>query len=469
MLLYRPRHSTLFAPARSSRALLAAVVTLELISGGAAAGGLVSSASGPPAPPGLVQVSPARVAAGARVKLSFTIRAGKEGVSQGRAAIAVPEGWSPPSTLASDPGQVTSTRGDVKVTGRSIEVTGIRLFPSESVTISFGGGSGGATEPTEMGQYKFAASVASSRGLWSGPGPQYSLVSVVAPPYSCQSLSAPSGVGQGLPLENGVVQPNLYNAYSSTGVLKQCSGASGVTTYFSLDSLKPVSYGPAGYPEVAYGSNLDDQTFCTGCPTAPFPLPVADVFRGTHSVSLSISYSLAEAKPADLPRDFLYDVWLEGSARPGSPPGQADVEMLIFLYQQGIAQCSATGDPFAFSTQVIRNGTPALSHWNVCQISGGTKAKPVAFFLQQPSQSANAQLTLSLGDFVRAAGTYLNRNVSDLSVMGIEVGGEFNQCSTNGGCVDPQAEWGWNVQDLTIGDGERTIPVVFREPRSGHR
>jgi hypothetical protein len=266
-----------------------------------------------------------------------------------------------------------------------------------------------------------------------------------------------------LPLENGVVQPNLYNAFNSTGVLRQCTGRSGVTSYFSFGSIKPISYGPAGYPEVAYGNNLNDQPFCSGCPATPFPVAVSDLFSGTHNLRVSIDYSLGAATPPDLPRDFIYDVWLEGAAKPGSPPAQGDVEMLIFLYQQNIASCPANASTTSLSTQVTRNGSTTPSSWKVCEISGGTKADPVAFFLQDPLPSDSVRLTLSLQDFVQAAGRYLNRNLTDHSVMGVEVGGEFNQCSVKDGCVDAQAAWQWSLRDLTIVDGDRTIPVVFPE------
>lgn len=469
MLLYRPRHSLVSRPARPSRAILAALVMLELLAGGAAVGRVVSRTDAAPTHPNLVEVSPSHVSAGARTRLSFAIHSGKEGVSQGRAVIAVPDGWTPPSTRPSDPGWVSSSHGEIVVEGRTIQVSGIRLAPSATVTITYGGGSGGATEPTETGQYTFATSVGASRGSWNHPAKQSSLVSVVSPPYACQSLNDPSGVGQGLPLENGVVQPNLYNAYNSTGVLRQCTGPSGVNSYFSFGSIKAISYGPAGYPEVAYGNNLNDQPFCSGCPTTPFPVAVSDLFRGTHNLRLSIDYSLGAASPADLPRDFIYDLWLERSAKPGSPPAQGDVEMLLFLYQQNIASCPATASITSLSTGVIRNGSSRPSTWKVCEISGGTKADPVAFFLQDPLPSDSARLTLSLQDFVQAASRYLNRNLSDHSVMGVEVGGEFNQCSMNDGCVDSQAAWQWSLKDLTIADGDRTIPVVFPQRSAAQR
>ncbi|HEX4864585.1 MAG TPA: hypothetical protein VFV02_10955 [Acidimicrobiales bacterium] len=461
MLLYRPRHSVIFSPARSSRTILAAVVMLELAAGGAAVGGVVNRMNASTSPPGTVQVTPDHVSAGARTALSFTFHAGKEGVSNGRAVIAVPDGWTPPSIQKSDPGQVTSTYGDIEIVGRSIHLSGIQLASSGTLTVTYGGGSGGATEPTETGQYKFSASVTAPHGSWDRPAQQFSLVSVVSPPKACQTLNGPSGVGQGLPLENGVLQPNLYNSYSTTGVLRQCTGPSGVTSYFSLGNLKPITYGPAGYPEVAYGDNLNDQPFCSGCPSTPFPLAVSDLFQGSRDVRMSIGYSLGQSRPADLPRDFIYDVWLEKSPHPGSPPAAGDVEMLIFLYQQNIANCPTTSSASSLTTEITRNGSTTPSSWRICEIRGGTEADPVAFFLQDPSQSDSTRLTLSLRDFVQAAGRYLNRDLSDHSVMGVEVGGEFNQCSMSDGCVDSQAEWQWTLQDLTILDGTRTIPVVF--------
>jgi hypothetical protein len=81
--------------------------------------------------------------------------------------------------------------------------------------------------------------------------------------------------------------------------------------------------------------------------------------------------------------------------------------------------------------------------------------------LDDPAQSDSGQLTLSIRDFVDAAANYLDEDLSHHSLLGVEVGGEFDQCSVQQGCQLSQLSWGWIVQQLTILDSRGAIPVVF--------
>lgn len=464
MAAYRPRHRTFYDRTRTLRLLLAAVLMLEVLAAAARVGGVVDpGASATPPPAGVVSVTPGHVAAGAWTTLSFAVRAGKRSVERGSVAIEVPFGWSAPSTEALAPGRVTTSTGSVSIAGRTIKVTGIDLVASSTFVLTYGGGNGGATEPTQVGNYRFEASLIARNGTWVGQKLQSAVVAVTAPLYGCNSASRPAGVGEQLPLQNGVVQANLYNTWESAGSIRQCSGPTGVTNDLALSRLKSTSYGPAGYPEVAYGYNLNDHSFCGTCPTRPFPLRVSELVGDGNDLRLSLDYSLGKASPPTLPRDFIYDVWLERAARPGQPPAAGDVELIIFLYQQAIAACSDGITPMTFSTVLTFDRKAVPSTWHACRIKGGTAATPVAFFLDTPSQSESGRLTIGLRDFVEAASRYVSQSLSDHSVLGVEVGGEFDQCSVQEGCKVPQLRWGWSVHELTILDGQGSVPVVFSQ------
>lgn len=459
---YRPLHSTVTDRTHAIRTVLFVVVLLELLIASARITGMVIPRDGAVLlAAGVVGVSPSQVGAGDWAKLRFAVRAGADAIENGRLVLEVPLGWTPPSTGLSDPGLVTASSGTVSVVGQTIQVTGVRLQRSSTLVVTYGGGSGGATEPIQAGRYRFAASLTANNGTWSHRKWQGPIVSVSPPISSCQSTSRPGGGGPKLQLRNGVVQPNLHNTWASVGSVQQCSGPSGVTNKVSLDHLKPISYGPAGYPEVAYGYNLEDQPFCGTCPSQPFPLPVSDLGTGGHDLRLSVTYAVAQPSPASLPRDFIYDIWLEQEVTYGKPPSSGDLELLIFLYQQGIAACG-DGAPVAhFSAPLTINQKPVFASWHACQIHGGTQAAPIAFFLDDPAQSDSGQLTLSIRDFVDAAANYLDEDLSHHSLLGVEVGGEFDQCSVQQGCQLSQLSWGWIVQQLTILDSRGAIPVVF--------
>lgn len=73
----------------------------------------------------------------------FTYTAGNGGMSNGTITITVPPRWSPPSSRGRDPGCVTASAGSVRVSGRTISITGVTLNSGQTLTIVYGSRSGG--------------------------------------------------------------------------------------------------------------------------------------------------------------------------------------------------------------------------------------------------------------------------------------------------------------------------------------
>ena len=74
-------------------------------------------------------------------------------LSSGELTIAVPAGWSAPSTNGLAPGATTSTCGTVGVSGTTIQVTGVSMSASNTCTITYGSTTSGpgATAPVSGG------------------------------------------------------------------------------------------------------------------------------------------------------------------------------------------------------------------------------------------------------------------------------------------------------------------------------
>jgi hypothetical protein len=108
---------------------------------------------------GTLTVAPSKLTTGQRhIVLAFTYVVATGGVEGGELTIAVPAGWTAPSTKATTAGLVHSTVGKVSVVGRTIEVSGLTLAAGKTVVISFGlASAGGLTAPTHAGSYSFAA------------------------------------------------------------------------------------------------------------------------------------------------------------------------------------------------------------------------------------------------------------------------------------------------------------------------
>jgi hypothetical protein len=86
--------------------------------------------------------------------LTFTYTAAPGGTNDGEIDVAVPSGWSAPSTTSSDAGYSTSTCGTVAVSSSTIEVTGVSVSGEGTCTITYGSkaSSGpGATAPSTSG------------------------------------------------------------------------------------------------------------------------------------------------------------------------------------------------------------------------------------------------------------------------------------------------------------------------------
>jgi hypothetical protein len=299
--------------------------------------------------------------------------------------------------------------------------------------------------------------------IWAAPAGRSPNVQVPRPVYGCTTSRNPSGIGAQVALVNGVAEANLHNTHSSVGQIRQCLSASGLTTSVGLSRLSAIGAGPAGFPEVAYGDNLNDQPFCRTCGARPFPLPLSALNGSYRSYAVTADYSLGSPSPPSLPVDLIYDFWLRQHPSPGVPPRSGDIELLIFMYQRGMANCTPGRVPVTFTTNLEVSGSPRSTTWRVCQIYGGTAATPVAFFLESPAQSPSGQMSITLSDFVDEVGRYVGGPLGGYSLMGIELGAEFDQCSIGAGCQVDNPSWQWQITRLTFGDSSKEIPIVFAD------
>jgi len=76
--------------------------------------------------------------------ISFTYTAAAGGISNGTLLLQVPGKWSPPSATSTDPGYTTADAGTVVVSGRTVTVKDLTLDPGDTVTITYGAGTGAA-------------------------------------------------------------------------------------------------------------------------------------------------------------------------------------------------------------------------------------------------------------------------------------------------------------------------------------
>src|SRR6266545_2984311 len=92
--------------------------------------------------------------------ITFTYTAPTGGISGGSVTLAVPAGWSAPSTTGGNAGYTTSSSGTVSVSGQTITVSSLTLAAGNTFTVTYGstaGGGPGATATSSTGAQTWQA------------------------------------------------------------------------------------------------------------------------------------------------------------------------------------------------------------------------------------------------------------------------------------------------------------------------
>ncbi len=144
---------------------------------------------------GTMTVSPSSVTASSSGNtLGFAYTAASGGTSNGGIDVAVPAGWSPPSTTGSAAGYTASTCGTVAVSSMTIVLTGVTLAGGNTCTIAYGSkaSSGpGATAPPSATTSTFSTTeMSTSTGTLTALGS--SPVVTVTPPSAAGMLAVTS-------------------------------------------------------------------------------------------------------------------------------------------------------------------------------------------------------------------------------------------------------------------------------------
>src|SRR6185437_6059546 len=100
---------------------------------------------------------------GRTITLTYTVATG--GINNGSVTLAVPAGWSAPSTTGANAGYSTSSAGTLAVAGQTITVSSLTLAGGNTFTITYGstaGGGPGATATSSTGAQTWQAQAKST-------------------------------------------------------------------------------------------------------------------------------------------------------------------------------------------------------------------------------------------------------------------------------------------------------------------
>ena len=108
---------------------------------------------------GTMTVNPTTASPSTPTTLTFTFTAALGGMSSGELSLAVPSGWTAPSTTSGHAGYTSASTGTLAVSGQAITVSSVTLTSGSTLTVTYGagGGSGAATPPSGYGTYAFTA------------------------------------------------------------------------------------------------------------------------------------------------------------------------------------------------------------------------------------------------------------------------------------------------------------------------
>jgi Pro-kumamolisin, activation domain/ell wall binding domain 2 (CWB2) len=112
---------------------------------------------------GTIVVDQTTINASTHTTLHFTYTAAAgHNLTAGELTIAVPAGWSPPSTTVGQPGYTTSPAGTVTISSSTIQLSGLTVASGSTVTITYGdtaGGGPGALSPSTAQTSSFTTSL----------------------------------------------------------------------------------------------------------------------------------------------------------------------------------------------------------------------------------------------------------------------------------------------------------------------
>ena len=254
-------------------------------------------------------------------------------------------------------------------------------------------------------------------------------------------------------LAQGLSESDLWNMKSATGYVKQCYGASGLSTNISLDQItlaKPFDF-VVGYPEVAFGHNYAGQEFAHSDSAAiQFPLQLETL--DSRDFWANMTYSISIARPAQM--DLAYDLWIKNSTQ--GAPTSGDFEVMIdpvdtYLY------ASSYDTTVMQNETIIINGQRQTSSWNVYSFPyGGTDAKLIVFAMASPAQSLKEAISLKPNDFISFLRTSMGLNIPrSYWLMGIELGSEFYPQP-----FGAQPTWSWNISKFSISVASSHIWII---------
>ncbi len=231
------------------------------------------------------------------------------------------------------------------------------------------------------------------------------------------------------PLRYGAIGPDLWNLVSANGntTMKYIGGK--LLTNSSFNDVKSNVDTILGYPEVAYGYNLEDQMFGDRQNTSLiFPVKFS-AFERLNFTSTA-NFSFEKLYPSNIPIDFSYDLWLEQNPSSGNMPTSQDLEVMIWMYcqdNQPIGQQIGS-----FHMDASFNGNTINATWEIWY--GKANAWPtVSFILEDPAVTMNSNISLNISKFIIEGGIVSGENLSNHTLMGIEMGNEFGNenLSTN--------------------------------------
>ena len=227
---------------------------------------------------------------------------------------------------------------------------------------------------------------------------------------------------QYVPIKYGAIGTDLWNLEKADGNTTMRIGTNGfLSVNSSFSNVSSQDDTILGYPEIAYGYNLEDELFGNSqASSLVFPMSYSS-FRDLNFTS-QVNYSFEKLSPSNIPIDFSYDLWLEHSPEQGVEPNNNDLEVMIWMYDQ---DTSPIGTHIGnLSETITLNNHSINATWEIWA-GFANPWETVSFVLGSPYNNMSSNISLNLSEFINEAGNVAKLNLSDYKLMGIEMGNEF--------------------------------------------
>lgn len=213
---------------------------------------------------------------------------------------------------------------------------------------------------------------------------------------------------------------NLWNLSSFKGKISIGKVGKSINTSVDIHDIKTKRNTIFAYPEVMLGRNLVGREVNTlSKPKIIFPIKVETLL--SKDFYLDMGFKINKTTIEEMPFNISFDFWLKQDPNSDDMPKNGDIEVMIWMYRH-------LQKPIGVSERlaIIKSNSDrdSKTKWEIYEGTGNVW-ETISFIIDNKSQKRHNVFHINLKDFLNAVAAVSHNKISELYLMGIELGSEF--------------------------------------------